>query len=88
MSVVEIQGKKVHIDDGSDSVRHAVKYLEEYPDNAKDIFEAAHHDHVNGVTHFTLPEKPGYHGSHHFTLKHHSNGEYDLYKKDQGFLAS
>lgn len=90
MPIVEIHGHKVHIPEGSHSANHAVEYLTKYKDNFEDIREAAHHAHggANGVTHFTLPPKAGYHGAHNFVLRHDSDGTYHLRKKDQGFLAS
>lgn len=83
MPIVEIHGKKVHIPEGSDSAKHAVRYLTEYKDNAEDIFQAARHDHVNGVTHFKTHRPGGYVGSTDFTLIHDKdNGNYELRKKD------
>ncbi|HEV7702048.1 MAG TPA: hypothetical protein VGO63_01215 [Candidatus Paceibacterota bacterium] len=90
MPIIEIHGKQVHIPEGSHSAKEAAHFLGKYKDNAEDIFEAAHHAHggLNGVTHFTLPPKPGYHGAHEFVLRHDSDGTYHLRKKDTGFLAS
>lgn len=87
MPIVEIHGKKVHIPEGSDSALHAVHYLEKNHDNAKAIFEAAHHDHVTNLTHFETNRPGGYHGSTEFTLIHNRDtGEYELRKKSHHLL--
>ena len=87
MPIVDIHGKKVHISENSDSAEFAVNYLKEYPDNAEDIFQAARHDRINGVTHFETHRPGGYHGSTEFTLIHDKNdGTYQLRKKGQHFL--
>ena len=87
MPIVEIHGKKVHVPEGSDSARHAVDYLNRYPDNAEDIFAAAHHDHINGVSHFQTNRPSGYHGSTDFTIIHNTNdGTYQLRKKEHHLL--
>ncbi len=82
MPIIEIHGKKVHIPEGSNSAKHAARYLEKYKENAEDIFEAARHDRVNGVTHFQTHKPAGYHGSTDFTVIHNrSTGEYELRKR-------
>jgi hypothetical protein len=86
MPIVEIHGKKVHVEEGSHSALHALKYLQHNVDNAKAIFEAAHHDHINGVSHFETNNPAGYHGSTKFTLVHTGNGEYTLRKKEHHLL--
>ncbi len=82
MPIVNIHGKQVHIPGDSDSAKHAVRFLEEHPDDAKAFFEAAHHDHVNGVAHFETNRPAGYHGSTDFTIIHDKDkGTYELHKK-------
>ncbi|OGI72116.1 hypothetical protein A3C60_02520 [Candidatus Nomurabacteria bacterium RIFCSPHIGHO2_02_FULL_37_45] len=82
MPIIEIHGKKVHIDGDSHSAKHAANYLKEYKENAEDIFQAARHDRINGVTHFETHRPAGYHGSTEFTVIHNrDNGEYELRKK-------
>jgi len=82
MPIVNIQGKQVTIPEGSDSAKHAVDYLTKYPDNAKEVFAAAHHDHLNGIAHFETNRPAGYHGSTDFTLIHSGDGKYELRKKE------
>jgi hypothetical protein len=83
MPIIEIHGKKVHIPDGSNSAKHAVGFLKEHPDDAKAFFEAAHHDHINGVAHFETNRPSGYNGSTDFTIIHTGHDEYALRKKGQ-----
>lgn len=82
MSLITIGDKQVHIDEGSDSAKHAVNFLSEHPDDAKAFFEAAHHNHVDGVTHFETNRPSGYQGSTNFTLIHNGDGTYNLRKKE------
>jgi hypothetical protein len=86
MPIVEIHGKQVHIPEGSDSAKHAVQFLTDHPDDAKAFFEAAHHDHVNGITHFETNRPAGYHGSTDFTIIHNGDGKYELRKKEHHLL--
>jgi hypothetical protein len=83
MPIIEIHGKQVHVPEGSNSAKHAVNFLNEHPNDAKAFFEAAHHDHVNGVAHFDTNRPAGYHGSTDFTIIHNKNdGSYELRKKE------
>lgn len=86
MPFIEIQGKKVHIEEGSHSAEHAVEFLTKNHEDAKAFFEAAHHDHVNGVAHFETNRPAGYTGSTEFTLIHNGDGTYNLRKKEHHFL--
>jgi seryl-tRNA(Sec) selenium transferase len=86
MSIVEIHGKKVHIEDNSHSAHFAAKYLTENKDNADDLFKAANAAYRNNETgaHFTVPQA---HTSedqgviHHVTMIEHSDGTYTLQKR-------
>ena len=86
MPIVNIDGKEVHFEEGSDSAKHAVKFLTEHPNDAKAFLEAAHHDHINGVAHFETNRPGGYTGSTNFTLIHTGDGKYELRKKEYHFL--
>jgi len=86
MPIVNIDGKQVHYEEDSDSAKHAVNFLMEHPDDAKAFLEAAHHDHINGVTHFETNRPGGYTGSTNFTLIHTRNEKYKLRKKEQHFF--
>jgi len=86
MPIVNIAGKQVTIPEGSDSALHAVKFLNDYKDDAKDIFEHAHHDHVNGVAHFETNHPEDYHGSTKFTLIHTGDDKYELRKREHHLL--
>jgi hypothetical protein len=86
MPIIEIQGKKVHIEEGSNSAEHAVDFLNKHPDDAKAFFEASHHDHVNGVAHFDTNRPAGYNGSTEFTIIHTGHDEYELRKKEHNLL--
>ncbi len=86
MPIVNIAGKEVTIPEGSDSAEHAVKFLTEHPDDAKAFLEAAHHNHITGVTHFETNRPPGYLGSTNFTLIHTGDGKYELRKKEHHLL--
>jgi hypothetical protein len=86
MPIVNINGKQVTIPEGSDSAQHAVKFLTEHPDDAKAFLEAAHHDHVNGITHFETNRPAGYQGSTEFTLIHTGDDKYELRKKEHNLF--
>ncbi len=85
MPIIEIHGKQVHIPGDSDSAKFAAEYLEKYKENAEDIFQAARHDRINGVTHFQTHKPAGYHGATEFTVVHNKNHEggyeFELRKK-------
>jgi len=79
MPIIEIHGKQVHVEEGSESAKFAAEYLKKTPDNANAFFEMAHHDHTNGVAHFELPHTGENSAlSHHFTLTHNGDGTYGL----------
>jgi hypothetical protein len=86
MPIININGKQVTIPEGSDSAEHAVKFLTEHPDDAKAFLEAAHHNHLTGVTHFETNRPSGYHGSTDFTLIHTGDDKYELRKKEHHLL--
>jgi hypothetical protein len=86
MPIVDINGKQVHIEEGSNSAKHAVDFLTKHPNDAKAFLEAAHHDHVNGVAHFETNRPAGYNGSTEFTIIHTGNDKYELRKKEHHFL--
>ncbi|HEV7424407.1 MAG TPA: hypothetical protein VGO21_04430 [Candidatus Paceibacterota bacterium] len=82
MSILKINGKDVHVDDNDFSAQHAAKYLEKNSDNARNFFDAAHHDHTTNSAHFEIPHAAGYNGSHHFTVIHNTNdGTYTLRRR-------
>ena len=86
MPIVNIQGKQVMVPEGSDSAQHAVKFLNEHPDDAKAFLEMAHHNHVDGIAHFETNRPAGYQGSTDFTLIHSGDGKYELRKKEHHLL--
>lgn len=90
MPIIEIHGKKVHIPEGSESAKHAARYLEKYSENAEDIFQAARHDRINNKTHFETHRPSGYKGSTEFTVVHNRNHdggyEFELRKKGHHLL--
>ena len=81
MATIDINGEQVHIEGDDDSVKDAIKYLEEKKDNATAYFLAAHQNHDTGVAHFEIPNVGGYNGSHHFTLIHNNDGSYELRRR-------
>jgi len=87
MAILDIHGKKVHIEDEhSDSLKHAVHYLEKNSENAHAFFDEAHRNHVSGVAHFNTTKPSGYQGATKFTLIHNGDGTYTLRKKEHHLL--
>jgi len=81
MPIIDIHGKKVHIEEDSHSVKHAAQYLTDHADNARAFFDEAHRNITSGVAHFEIPGVGGYNGSHHFTMLHNGDGTYTLRKR-------
>ncbi len=80
MPIIEIHGKKVHVDDEHDhSIKHAIHYLEQHPENAHAFFKEAHDNHTTGVAHFDATKPAGYNGHTRFTLVHNSDGTYKMH---------
>ena len=84
MPIVTIDGKQVHVEEGSESAKVAAEYLTKNPDNAKALFEEAHHNHVTGVAHYQIPNMHRSEDSaitHHITMIHNGDGTYTLQKR-------
>jgi hypothetical protein len=86
MPLIDIHGHQVHIDEGSDSAKHAVHFLNEHPNDAHAFFDEAKRNLVSGVSHFEINRPAGYMGSTKFTLVHHDDGKYTLRKKEHHLL--
>ena len=84
MPIINIAGKQVHVEEGSESAEYAAKYLSKNPDNAKGIFAEAELNHEDHTSHY---EVPNMHNSedrsiaHHVTMIHNSDGTYTLQKR-------
>lgn len=85
MPIIDLLGKKVHIEEGSHSARVAAEYLEKNHDNAKALFDEAHkNSFAGGVAHYEIPNM---HSSkdlgitHHITMIHNGDGSYTLQKR-------
>jgi hypothetical protein len=84
MSTIDIHGKKVHIDDESRSVKHAVDYL-----NKLDKGEAHNFFHTASTERFSHFETPRHTDTvkagieHDMTLEHNNDGTYTLRKKSK-----
>jgi hypothetical protein len=82
MPIIDIHGRKVHIEEDSHSGHVAAEFLAKHPDNAQAFFDETHRDKTNGVAHFEIPhstEHPDI--SHKFTLIHNGDGTYNLRKQ-------
>jgi len=86
MPIVDIHGKQVHIDEGSESAKHAVEYLKNHPDNARAYFDEAHRNMTTGIAHFEINRPAGYIGATKFTLMHGEDGKYTLRKHEHHIL--
>lgn len=89
MPIIDIHGKKVHIDDDAHSAHFAAKYLIENPENAKAIFDEANKAYRNNEAgaNWVVPKAHTNEDLgvvHHSTLTEHSDGTYSL-KKRHGY---
>ena len=80
MPIIDIHGKKVHVDEGSDSAKYAAEYLEKLDGSeAKSFFETAARDKYS---HFETPHHSTNTDLHHnMTLEHNNDGSYYLRKR-------
>jgi hypothetical protein len=84
MPIVNINGKQVHVEEGSESAKVAAEYLSKNPDNANALFEEAHHNHLTGVAHYQIPNMHTSEDAaitHHVTMIHNGDGTYTLQKR-------
>jgi hypothetical protein len=84
MPIVNINGKQVHIEEGSESAKVAAEYLTKNPDNAKALFDEAHRNHTTGVAHYVIPNMHTGEDNvitHHITMIHNGDGTYTLQKR-------
>ena len=84
MPIIEIEGKKVHVEDGSESAKVAAEYLNKNPDNAKALFDEAHRNHSTGIAHYEIPNMHSDKDlgiTHHVTMIHNGDGTYTLQKR-------
>jgi hypothetical protein len=85
MPIVNIAGKQVHIEEGSESAKVAAQYLSKNPDNAKALFDEAKMNYsTGGVAHYQVPNMHTSEDSgitHHITVIHHDDGTYTLQKR-------
>jgi hypothetical protein len=84
MPIVEIDGKKVHVEEGSESAKVAAEYLSKNPDNARALFDEAHRNHSTGIAHWELPNMHSDKDlgiAHHVTMIHNGDGTYTLQKR-------
>ncbi|MEK7588405.1 MAG: hypothetical protein AAB438_01155 [Patescibacteria group bacterium] len=80
MAIIEIHGKKVHVDDDSKSAKHAADYLNKLDSSeAKNFFHTAATDRFS---HFETPRHVSDTNLHHdMTLEHKDDGTYSLRKR-------
>lgn len=84
MPIIDLLGKKVHVEEGSHSAQVAADYLAKNPDNAKALMDEAHRNHATGVAHYVVPNMhTGQDSSitHHITMIHNGDGTYTLQKR-------
>jgi len=82
MAIVEIHGKKVHVDDDSSSAHYAADYLKKLDKSeAHNFFSTASH---NRISHFETPSHSDIKNQslhHNMTLEHNNDGTYNLRKR-------
>ena len=87
MPTIDIHGKQVHVEEGSQSAHFAAEYLKNNPENAEAFFDEAHLHYKagGGFTHFVVPKTNSYKDVgvvHHMSLLHNLDGSYTLKKRD------
>jgi len=82
MAIVDIHGKKVHVEDDSASAHYAADYLKKLdPSEAKNFFHTAAADrfsHFETPTHADITNQSLH---HNMTLEHNADGTYNLRKR-------